>query len=240
MAESWTYFGCGQGKVRCLRAAVGTFGPGKQILLGDERRTLKVIITGNLLAVHSRRSTWGSISPNSLCILLQGRSVSQGRLEEMVKKKVYAKCVTLMFMLCIVSFKVYRSQLPRDNPYYPPTQDDESDNDDVAIDFTPKKFTPPPQCVICGLSAPKTCGRCHTPHYCSRQHQMVDWNMCRHKEFCNKDMSKDEMETVERLRRGRIFAEKEIVNEPEGLGQDGKEEEAQKAHAQEQQASESK
>ncbi|KAL1929969.1 hypothetical protein VTP01DRAFT_1123 [Rhizomucor pusillus] len=136
-------------------------------------------------------------------------------------------------------FKVYRSQLPRDNPYYPPTQDDESDNDDVAIDFTPKKFTPPPQCVICGLSAPKTCGRCHTPHYCSRQHQMVDWNMCRHKEFCNKDMSKDEMETVERLRRGRIFAEKEIVNEPEGLGQDGKEEEAQKAHAQEQQASES-
>lgn len=122
-------------------------------------------------------------------------------------------------------FKVFRSQLPRDNPYYPPPEDDDASDDDVAIDFKPKTFEKPTECVICGLAGTKKCGRCQAVHYCSREHQMVDWNMCRHKEFCN--APEPDTALIEKLRRTRVFDEKEIVSEPEGKGEDGEEEEAQ-------------
>ncbi|KAI7878641.1 hypothetical protein K492DRAFT_170670 [Lichtheimia hyalospora FSU 10163] len=125
------------------------------------------------------------------------------------------------------SFKVFRSQLPRENPYYPPPEDEQ--DDDVAIDFSPKSFTPPKQCVICGLAANKMCGKCHSAHYCSRQHQLVDWNSCRHKDYCNENKDTSD------LRASRLFPEKEIVSEAEGRGEDGEEEDAQKAHTASQQ-----
>lgn len=128
---------------------------------------------------------------------------------------------------------MYRSQLPRENPYYPPPTDESDDEDDqdlkAAADFTPKSFTAPLQCVICGLGGAKSCGKCGTTAYCSREHQMEDWNMCRHKEFCssNKSMTEKDKEQVEALRGLRIFKEKEIVSEPEGKGEDAEEEEEQ-------------
>ncbi|KAI8143338.1 programmed cell death protein 2 [Fennellomyces sp. T-0311] len=125
-------------------------------------------------------------------------------------------------------FKVYRSQLAQDNAYYPPNDDDDDDEkDDVAIDFVPKHFTKPDECVVCGLAGTKVCGKCHSAHYCSRQHQLVDWNSCGHKQFCNQP-SKEEADA---LRAKRLFAEMEIVSEPEGKGEDGKEEEEQKEHS---------
>lgn len=130
----------------------------------------------------------------------------------------------------IFSFKVYRSQLPRENPYYPPPSD-ESDNEEESdeTEFTPKSFTAPTQCVICGLGGAKSCGKCGVTAYCSREHQMTDWNMCRHKEFCTKSMTEKDVKEVESLRSTRIFTEKEIVSEPEGKGEDAEEEEEQQA-----------
>jgi pre-rRNA-processing protein TSR4 len=130
------------------------------------------------------------------------------------------------------SFKVFRSQLPRENPYYAPSveSDDEDDEDNKdAENFTPKSFKEPTLCAICGLGGSKFCGKCGTPAYCSREHQMSDWNMCRHKEFCNKSLTKDEQATVDQLRAARIFLEKEIVSEPEGKDKDEEEEESQAA-----------
>lgn len=128
------------------------------------------------------------------------------------------------------SFKVYRSQLPRENPYYPPPTDEEDDEEEEKeSNFTPKSFTAPLQCVICGLGGAKSCGKCGTTAYCSREHQMSDWNMCRHKEFCNKPLAEEDKKTIEKLRGARIFVEKEIVSEPEGKGEDLEEEESQAA-----------
>ncbi|KAI9023551.1 programmed cell death protein 2 [Phycomyces nitens] len=110
------------------------------------------------------------------------------------------------------SFKVYRSQLPRENPYWPPPGDESEDEDAMDTDFTPKSFKAPSLCVICGLAGTKQCGRCHSTHYCSRAHQLVDWNECKHKMFCGKTPD----ESVERLRNAQVFGEKEIVSEPEG------------------------
>ncbi|KAI8339017.1 programmed cell death protein 2 [Chlamydoabsidia padenii] len=126
-------------------------------------------------------------------------------------------------------FKVFRSQLARENPYYPPPED--SEDEDSNIDFIAKAFNAPKLCVICGVAGPKTCGQCHAVNYCSREHQMVDWNMCQHKQQCKLTQQRQD-DDIERLRQTRVFTEKEIVSEPEGKGEDGAEEEAQAAFSQ--------
>ncbi|CAO3623700.1 unnamed protein product [Cunninghamella blakesleeana] len=127
-------------------------------------------------------------------------------------------------------FKVFRSQLPKENGYYPPPPEEDEEEED--IEFTPKSYKPPTLCVICGIEGTKACGQCKSTHYCSKEHQMVDWNMCLHKQYCKKikDMNSQEKEQVEQLRQKRIFQEMEIVSEPEGRGEDGEEEDAQLAH----------
>lgn len=118
--------------------------------------------------------------------------------------------------------------MPRENPYYPPpNESDDEEEEEEEVEFTPKSFKVPVQCVICGLGGAKACGKCGKTAYCSREHQMADWNMCRHKEFCNKPVSEQDQEAIDKLRAARIFTEKEIVSEPEGKGEDLEEEESQ-------------
>ena len=38
-------------------------------------------------------------------------------------------------------------------------------------------------CIVCGCSGPKRCGRCTQAHYCSKEHQTLDWK-AGHKRFC--------------------------------------------------------
>jgi pre-rRNA-processing protein TSR4 len=38
-------------------------------------------------------------------------------------------------------------------------------------------------CIVCGCSGPKRCGRCMQAHYCSKEHQTLDWK-AGHKRFC--------------------------------------------------------
>ena len=38
-------------------------------------------------------------------------------------------------------------------------------------------------CIVCGCSGPKRCGRCMQAHYCSKEHQTLDWK-AGHKHFC--------------------------------------------------------
>ncbi|CAG8441091.1 2429_t:CDS:2 [Funneliformis caledonium] len=70
------------------------------------------------------------------------------------------------------SFKVFRSQLPKNNPYW---QENESD----------KKFLPAKQCTVCGLLGSKMCGKCNTVNYCSKEHQVHHWTLGQHKIHCN-------------------------------------------------------
>lgn len=61
----------------------------------------------------------------------------------------------------------------------------------------------------------------------------MDWNSCRHKDYCNASNNDDD--STAQLRASRLFPEKEIVSEAEGRGEDGEEEDAQKAHTASQQ-----
>ena len=41
-------------------------------------------------------------------------------------------------------------------------------------------------CVICNKPALQRCSRCKSVYYCSKEHQIDDWNLS-HKSFCGKE-----------------------------------------------------
>ena len=72
-------------------------------------------------------------------------------------------------------FVVVRSQLPRGNDFYssePPTP------------MTPAPTKGDKLCVVCGISGPKCCAKCHSRSYCSKEHQTIDWKTG-HKKNCS-------------------------------------------------------
>lgn len=89
---------------------------------------------------------------------------------------------------CCAGLRLFRNQLPRDNDFFP---------------FEPPPEGPPPAagplvggeaallrlrsgaplCRVCGCPGPKACARCHWAHYCSREHQTLDWKLG-HKQAC--------------------------------------------------------
>ena len=71
-------------------------------------------------------------------------------------------------------------------------------------------------CIVCGCSGPKRCGRCRQVHYCSKEHQTLDWK-AGHKRFCE-DLASSKL-TLGDLNyspgSGVVLPEYEIVTEVE-------------------------
>uniref|UniRef100_A0A8C7A7E1 Programmed cell death protein 2 n=1 Tax=Neovison vison TaxID=452646 RepID=A0A8C7A7E1_NEOVI len=78
---------------------------------------------------------------------------------------------------------VFRNQLPRKNDFYsyePPSEDPPAETGDrVRLQLPSGAHL----CRVCGCLGPKTCSRCHKAHYCSREHQTLDWRSG-HKQAC--------------------------------------------------------
>ncbi|RKP28117.1 programmed cell death protein 2 [Syncephalis pseudoplumigaleata] len=111
-------------------------------------------------------------------------------------------------------FRVLRSQLPRDNP------DDEEEEEEDDAPIWQLSCTPGVVCAVCGLHGSKQCSRCRGVFYCSRTHQILDWTVGGHREACGKASILPEMAASMAARRDRcLFAEREIVSEPEGEGE---------------------
>lgn len=102
--------------------------------------------------------------------------------------------------------KVFRSQLPRRNDFYPydPPPEDEPPNDpeeDQSVLCGVKL------CWVCGCPGNKACSRCHAVTYCGKHHQTLHWKHA-HKKECCKEAS---TATTSPL----LFPESELVTEPE-------------------------
>ena len=86
------------------------------------------------------------------------------------------------------AFRVLRCNLPKSNPYYSNEEEVESTNDPVnvaAVSFNEKVEPTVPLCNVCGCHAPNRCGQCRKVHYCSEDHQKLDWKS-NHKQICKK------------------------------------------------------
>lgn len=68
----------------------------------------------------------------------------------------------------------------------------------------------PPLCIVCGAGGPKSCAKCHSVNYCSREHQVIHWK-AGHKKQCGDE----KQSTTTDVDGGILFEEFEIVTEPE-------------------------
>lgn len=85
-------------------------------------------------------------------------------------------------------FPVYRSQLPRKNDFYsydPPVEEEAADIHSTDSEIL-QLGSGVKLCRVCGCLGPKSCSRCHSANYCSREHQTVDWK-AGHKKECSKN-----------------------------------------------------
>ncbi|KAJ1771101.1 hypothetical protein IW140_003989 [Coemansia sp. RSA 1813] len=102
--------------------------------------------------------------------------------------------------------RVFRSQLPEHNGLYIEKvgestantllagsggracgSEEEGDIDDDVEWEISRNIKLASLCVVCGLLGNKACSKCHTRHYCSRDHQIIDWesghrNQCKRNE----------------------------------------------------------
>jgi hypothetical protein len=83
--------------------------------------------------------------------------------------------VKLFFSLSVLySFKVLRTQLPKDNPYY----------NNTKTTVTSQRTARNSLCDVCGLFGDKICSQCKRTRYCSVEHQREDWTYGGHKRSC--------------------------------------------------------
>uniref|UniRef100_A0A8D2GL39 Programmed cell death protein 2 n=1 Tax=Urocitellus parryii TaxID=9999 RepID=A0A8D2GL39_UROPR len=89
------------------------------------------------------------------------------------------------FHRCLFLFCFFRNQLPRKNEFYsnePPSENPSPETESVCLQLK----SGAPLCRVCGCLGPKTCSRCHQAHYCSKEHQTLDWRLG-HKQACTQD-----------------------------------------------------
>nr|XP_014338015.1 PREDICTED: programmed cell death protein 2 [Bos mutus] len=105
---------------------------------------------------------------------------------------------------------VFRNQLPRQNDFYsyePPSEDPPSETgESVYLHLKSGAHL----CRVCGCSGPKRCSRCHKAHYCSKEHQSLDWRLG-HKQACAQTDNLDNTVPDHNF----LFPEFEIVIETE-------------------------
>ncbi|XP_026328710.1 programmed cell death protein 2 [Hyposmocoma kahamanoa] len=77
----------------------------------------------------------------------------------------------------VENFVVLRCQLPRKNDYYSYEPYEEVQCNDFPMEKWPKV------CNLCGMKGPSHCSKCKKTFYCSRKHQILDWQKG-HKELC--------------------------------------------------------
>eukprot|EP01133_Synstelium_polycarpum_P008383 gene8383-9855_t len=85
-------------------------------------------------------------------------------------------------------YRVFRSQLPQQNDYY--HEDQDSNRLDPDYDPTPEMLAKRlPTCAFCGCRADNRCAKCKLTHYCSKEHQSLDWDLGHREQCAASDMS---------------------------------------------------
>ncbi|XP_029079685.1 programmed cell death protein 2 isoform X2 [Monodon monoceros] len=123
---------------------------------------------------------------------------------------------------CCAGLRVFRNQLPRRNDFYayePPSEDPPPETgESVCLQLESGAHL----CRVCGCLGPKTCSRCHKAHYCSKEHQTLDWRLG-HKQACTQEgeAPEEELDSMAKheSREDRIFQKfkTKISFEPEQI-----------------------
>ncbi|KAJ1648058.1 hypothetical protein LPJ64_000594 [Coemansia asiatica] len=105
--------------------------------------------------------------------------------------------------------RVFRKQMAEENPVYQEERDGEED----VVWVLNEQVQGSPACVVCGLAGTKACSKCHVRRYCSREHQLADWEMG-HRAQCSKGLVEPTAAHQKKLQR-MVYPELVIVSEEE-------------------------
>lgn len=109
------------------------------------------------------------------------------------------------------NFIVLRCQLPRTNDFYSYQPYEEKDEEFPMDNWTKL-------CDVCGARGPAHCSRCKKVYYCSRKHQIIDWQKG-HKEQCPQLQSGDIVSTnnfkITKAGQSVLFKEWELIVDEE-------------------------
>nr|KAJ3421741.1 Programmed cell death protein 2 [Polyrhizophydium stewartii] len=97
-------------------------------------------------------------------------------------------------------FKLFRSQLPRDNSIYTP---DGEFKIQPADEF----------CKVCGLKGSLRCSKCKNVRYCGKTHAVLDWDLGQHKSLCGAES--EPASAVDAVRMKALFPEFELEDDDE-------------------------
>ncbi|KAM9765125.1 programmed cell death protein 2 isoform 1-T1 [Menidia menidia] len=114
--------------------------------------------------------------------------------------------------------KVFRSQLPRRNefyPYEPPSEEEPLTN--PKEDHSISSISGVKLCFLCGCPGNKSCSRCHSVNYCGKHHQTLHWKHA-HKRECSG------AEAPVTAPSPLLFPESELVTEPEEQAEEARQE----------------
>lgn len=79
---------------------------------------------------------------------------------------------------CNDSLKAFRCELPRNNDFYPAVSGFQ-EQDRIFQEFKDSQGKVGASwtklCEVCGCRGEKLCSKCRQVHYCSKEHQIVDW-----------------------------------------------------------------
>ncbi|XP_063379177.1 programmed cell death protein 2 [Cydia fagiglandana] len=105
----------------------------------------------------------------------------------------------------------FRCQLPRRNKFYSYEPYKVDENEVFPMDKWPKL------CELCGVRAPSHCSKCKKTYYCSRKHQVIDWQNG-HKQLCptlQTEEVPDNYFTVTEAGKNNLYKEWELIVDEE-------------------------
>ncbi|KAJ1966469.1 hypothetical protein GGI12_000044 [Dipsacomyces acuminosporus] len=117
--------------------------------------------------------------------------------------------------------RVFRSQIAEKNGIY----EERSGSDDIewVIGADVKQAH---VCTVCGLAGTKACSKCHSRYYCSREHQIADWD-AGHRSHCSGEgaTGKGQPDTEHKRKLERmLYPEQVIASEEEAYVDDNEDE----------------
>jgi len=85
------------------------------------------------------------------------------------------------------SIKVFRSLLEEENDNFTEEDLDRKVEEELRKAFDSKQSLWQ-VCEVCSLNGDKKCSNCRNVHYCSKEHQLYDWKVNKHKKYCKKNL----------------------------------------------------
>uniref|UniRef100_A0A8C6ETG4 Programmed cell death protein 2 n=1 Tax=Marmota marmota marmota TaxID=9994 RepID=A0A8C6ETG4_MARMA len=155
----------------------------QQLYIANKYHTLVQAVHPNFMITNLKCGPTSGFRSGRVPLPARGPNAPDGRNPSPVRGIGLCRAsACLAAMQPAVPQQVFRNQLSRKNEFYsyePSSENPSPESEPVCLQLKSGAHL----CRVCGCLGPKTCSRCHQAHYCSKEHQTLDWRL-EHKQPC--------------------------------------------------------